>query len=166
MLYSLAEVAEKIGVSRRAIAKKMANCQNYQTKDRGLRLYPLEAFPEGIQARLMTSQSKSETVAESQLTEPSTKLDSFPPIKVVPESITAPLAKPRQIKALPVSDQKKMDLLDAWREIMAIQEQWCQDKGWTQQREKDEQFSAAVKRGEVPEVAQYLPLRDDKQPES
>jgi putative transposase len=159
MLYSLNKVAEILGVSRQAMTKRMAKCQNYQIAGQGgKRLYPLESFPESIQARLMTSQSKSETLAESQLTESSTKLDSFPPIKVVPESITAPLAKPRQIKALPVSDQKKMDLLDAWREIMAIQEQWCHDKGWTQQREKDEQFSAAVKRGEVPEVAPYLPV--------
>jgi putative transposase len=159
MLYSLAEVAEKIGVSRRAIAKKMANCQNYQTKDRGLRLYPLESFPESIQTRLMTSQSKSETLTESHPTA-KPELEQLPAAleQLVPESITAPLAKPRQIKPLPVSDQKKMDLLDAWQEIMAIQEQWCQGKGWTQQREKDEQFSAAVKRGEIPEVAQYLPV--------
>jgi putative transposase len=158
MLYSLNKVAEILGVSRQAMTKRMAKCQNYQIAGQGgKRLYPLEAFPENIQVRLI-SQSKSETVAESQPVESSTKLDSFPPIKVVPESITAPLAKPRQIKALPVSDQKKMDLLDAWREIMAIQEQWCQDKGWTQQRIRDEKFSEAVAAGGIPEIAQYLPI--------
>jgi putative transposase len=160
MLYSLAEVAKILGVSRRAIAKRMAECQNYQVAGQGgKKLYPLEEFPESIQARLMASQSKSETLTESHPTA-KPELEQLPAAleQLVPESITAPLAKPRQIKPLPVSDQKKMDLLDAWREIMAIQEQWCQDKGWTQQREKDEQFSAAVKRGEIPEVAPYLPV--------
>lgn len=157
--FSLAEVAKKIGVSRQAVVKKMAGCQDYQIKGQGgLKIYPLKAFPESIQARLRVSQSTSETVTASQSTEPSTKLDSFSSTTVVPESITAPLAKPRQIKALPVSDKKKMDLLDAWREIMAIQEKWCAGKGWTQQRTKDEEFSKAVAAGEIPEIAQYLPI--------
>jgi transposase InsO family protein len=158
-LYSQAKIAEILGISRQALAKKMIDCRETKVGDRGLRLYSLDALPENISDRLRISQSKSETLTESHPTA-KPELEQLPAAleQLVPESITAPLAKPRQIKPLPVSDQKKMDLLDAWREIMAIQEQWCQDKGWTQQREKDEQFSAAVKRGEVPEVAEYLPV--------
>jgi putative transposase len=163
-LYSQAKIAEILGVSRQALARKMIDCQEAKTGDRGLRLYSLDALPESIRDRLRTSQSKGETPTESQ-PESSAKLDSSAPITVLPESITATPLKPLQTATalrssrgleLPLSDKKKMDLLDAWREIMAIQEQWCADKGWTQQRTRDEEFSKAVTAGEIPEVAQYL----------
>jgi putative transposase len=164
-LYSQAQIAKMLGISRQALAKKMADCPASCVGDRGLRLYSLDALPEPIQAKILAassehlpSTSEQMTPASSQQTAATSEhLAVDAPEPSVKAQLSTPSVRPRKA-ALPPPDSKALQFLDAWQEILTIRQEWGIAKDCKQIRQCDKDFTAAVMAGQLPEVTKLLPL--------
>jgi putative transposase len=138
MLYSLAKVAEILGISRRTMARQMASCQNYQEVGQGgQKMYPLTSFPEQIQAKIQAAINSSD------------KAISPPGSETM--AIIAPPPKPKKHKPLPPPNSPKLAVLDAWHQILQIQSDWCKTKNLSPST-CDKQFAQAVANNEIPHI--------------
>jgi transposase InsO family protein len=164
-LYSQAQIAKMLGISRQALAKKMADCPASCVGDRGLRFYSLDALPEPIQAKVLAASSEHLPSTSEQMTPASSEqtaatsehLAVDAPEPSIKAQLSTPSARPRKA-ALPPPDSKALQFLDAWQEILTIRQEWGIAKDCKQIRQCDKDFAAAVMAGQLPEVTALLPL--------